>query len=139
MPYQSTQINTPPTQCPLCGGNIILKTGRKQDGSTYRFYGCSNFRDLGCRFTWRPIATPTPTIPKPFLGNMLTQDIFIKYLGVLRGDIKKLEDKINKLFNVSVIYPAKIDKTGETNVKIEVPIGEPPEDIPEEEESLEDL
>ncbi len=33
--------------CPLCGGILILKTN--QNG--HRFYGCSNYRSKGCKFT----------------------------------------------------------------------------------------
>jgi DNA helicase-4 len=42
--------------CPLCGGAMILKTN--QNG--HRFYGCSNYRSKGCRFTrdCEPFAHP---------------------------------------------------------------------------------
>ena len=33
--------------CPLCGGVMILKTN--QNG--HKFYGCSNYRSKGCKFT----------------------------------------------------------------------------------------
>ena len=33
--------------CPLCGGVLILKTN--QNG--HKFYGCSNYRSKGCKFT----------------------------------------------------------------------------------------
>jgi len=31
--------------CPLCGGKLIKRSGKYGD-----FYGCSNFRDNGCRY-----------------------------------------------------------------------------------------
>jgi ssDNA-binding Zn-finger/Zn-ribbon topoisomerase 1 len=134
---QTTQLNTPPAQCPECGGNIILKQGTKPDGSAYRFYGCSNYKDLGCKFIWRP-----PAPQKAFVGSMLTKDTFIKGLGLLRGDIKRIEDKITQLLNVSVIYPADSPvETGEKVVERKVvPMGEPPEQPPAQENmGLEDL
>jgi ssDNA-binding Zn-finger/Zn-ribbon topoisomerase 1 len=130
---------TPPAVCPQCGGNVILKTGTKTDGSVYRFYGCSNFRDLGCRFTWRP-----PQQPAGFgkaVGNMLTKETFIQAFGILRGDLKKLDDKLIQLLNVSVIYP-KDSPVGSDEKIIErkvAPVGEPPEDIPPEGEEAGDV
>ena len=33
--------------CPLCGGEMVLRA----DQNGHRFYGCSNYRSRGCRFT----------------------------------------------------------------------------------------
>ncbi len=42
-----------PSKCPDCGGIIQERKGEK-DGKQYHFWGCSNFKDKGCRFTWNP-------------------------------------------------------------------------------------
>ena len=38
--------DAPPMVCPVCGGTLIVKTGKFG-----RFYGCTNYASRGCRFT----------------------------------------------------------------------------------------
>lgn len=45
--------------CPECGGRLIRRTGKNGD-----FYGCSNYRSLGCRYT-RNIVTKAKTSFRP--------------------------------------------------------------------------
>uniref|UniRef100_A0A6M3XZA9 Putative topoisomerase DNA binding C4 zinc finger protein n=1 Tax=viral metagenome TaxID=1070528 RepID=A0A6M3XZA9_9ZZZZ len=99
--------NQPPIQCPQCNGRIILKQGKKQDGSFYKFYGCENFMTLGCRYTWRPAPIQKVAPAQPDL---------IKGLGIIRGDIKRLEEKIEEIAQIIrrfkseekiVVYPSE--------------------------------
>lgn len=110
-----------PKICPKCGGKIILKQGRKADGSFYKFYGCSNFQKNGCNYIWRPSQKEKIVSKSP----ILTPEQMVKYLGILRGDIKRLEEKIDKLLEVSVIYPK--------DLKEPRPSEQLPEEIIEEE------
>ena len=32
--------------CPLCGGRLLKRSGKNGE-----FYGCSNYRDMGCKYT----------------------------------------------------------------------------------------
>ena len=34
--------------CPRCGGNLVLRTARKEENAGNQFYGCSNFPK--CRY-----------------------------------------------------------------------------------------
>ena len=133
--YSAPQSTTPPAVCPQCGGNVILKTGRKQDGSTYRFHGCSNFREMGCRFTWRLPQQPAGAGGFNRAVSGLTQDAFTQGIGVLRGDIQKINMQLVPLlqklmetlqrFESSdkvVFYPTG---SGETKM---IPTGEPSEE-----------
>ncbi|AGI47361.1 Topoisomerase DNA binding C4 zinc finger [Thermoplasmatales archaeon BRNA1] len=39
--------NTIQMTCPVCGGTMVLKTNK----NGHKFYGCSNYRSKGCKFT----------------------------------------------------------------------------------------
>lgn len=45
-PYNGKDGDKVQMVCPVCGGALILKTGKFG-----MFYGCSNFASRGCRFT----------------------------------------------------------------------------------------
>ena len=34
--------------CPRCGGELLIRTNRKEGR---RFYACSNYKNLNCRYT----------------------------------------------------------------------------------------
>ncbi|KKK77852.1 hypothetical protein LCGC14_2849410, partial [marine sediment metagenome] len=46
-------LETPPIECPNCGGEVIEKKGTGKKGD-YHFWGCSNFARKGCTFSWSP-------------------------------------------------------------------------------------
>ena len=99
--------------CPNCGGNLVLKKGISQKtGQPYAFWGCTNFKEMGCSYTERIAPqriAPTPSIPTP-VGLQQA----INGLGLIRGDIKRLEEKIDAIKKIVdrfsnqdkiVIYP----------------------------------
>ena len=110
---QDRIIDMSQDNCPTCGlemkwikPGISQKTGRPYNG----FWSCPNrcpkaqsFNDL-----------PQKTIEPPQKPLTFSPNEMIKYLGVLRGDIKRLEIKIDELLKVSVIYPKDLEKNEET-------------------------
>ncbi len=49
--------------CPLCGGEMVVRA----DQNGHRFYGCSNYRPKGCRFTRSIRPRCTVRLPKSYV------------------------------------------------------------------------
>lgn len=106
----------PPISCPKCGEPIkYIPAGvSKKTGKRYsEFWACSN---RSCDYSWRP----QPEIKKA------TQDNLIRGLGLLRGEHKKLDEKLEKILKLleegTVYYPP--DSANKTWTE---PSEEPPE------------
>ena len=113
--------NNPPISCPNCQSPIkYVPAGvSKRTGKPYNeFWSC---RNPDCSFTWRP--DKIKQVIKPPQTLTFSPENMIKYLGVLRGDIKRLEEKIDKIEKIVerfsnedkiVIYPEEgtADNTG---------------------------
>lgn len=77
--------------CPNCGATMILKT--KGEG---KFYGCPNWRERGCKTL--PYEPPKPKEEfKKVVPLIPDEEKFKQWFGLLRGDIKRIENKINRL------------------------------------------
>jgi len=68
-------------KCPICGARCV-----KRQSKYGEFWGCSLYKDTGCKGIWRP---PKPLTFEPLVGEL--REIWY--------DLEKIQGRIQKLAN----------------------------------------